>query len=158
MRLKLLTLLFYLLLTLMASAQASGGQIMRPAKRQSSNATNRTVKPSKIVKSQSPYTLTGNAPSQVAVGEQFKLSYTVNAAEDKSFCAGNFPDALEVLIGPNRRVNVHTSDSTSIIYTFIIVATKKGSYTIPAAHVSVGGKTVTSNKLHIKVSEQAVGL
>ena len=39
-------------------------------------------------------TLTGRAPSQVAVGEQFRLSYTVNTDDAKGFRAGNIPDAL----------------------------------------------------------------
>lgn len=47
-------------------------------------------------------TLTGSAPSHVAVGEQFRLTYTVNTQNVSDFRAGDIPDALEVLIGPNR--------------------------------------------------------
>ena len=66
-------------------------------------------------------TLTGRAPSQVAVGEQFRLSYTVNTDDAKGFRAGNIPDAFEVLMGPStstqssfQMVNGHTSSSSSI--------------------------------------------
>ena len=52
-------------------------------------------------------------------------------------------------------VNGHTSSSSSITYTYILSAKKNGSFTIPAAHVTAGGKTITSNELHIKVSGQA---
>ncbi|MBQ4386043.1 MAG: BatD family protein [Prevotella sp.] len=106
--------------------------------------------------------LTGRAPQQVAVGEQFRLSYTVNTDDAKGFRAGQIPDAFEVLMGPStstqssfQMVNGHMSSSASITYTYILSATKNGSFTIPAAHVTVDGKTVTSNELHIKVSGQA---
>ncbi len=46
MKLRLLILFCCMLFTLMTSAQASGGQIIRPAKRQSSNVTSKPVTPS----------------------------------------------------------------------------------------------------------------
>ena len=65
-------------------------------------------------------TLTASAPSQVAVGEQFRLTYTINTQNVSEFRAGNIPDELEVLIGPNRSmqssyqmINGHTSSSSS---------------------------------------------
>ena len=104
-------------------------------------------------------TLTGSAPSHVSVGEQFRLTYTVNTQNVSDFRAGNIPDEFEVLIGPNRSmqssyqmINGHTSSSSSITYTYIVVATKNGSFTIPAAHVVVGGKSIASNTLKITVS------
>lgn len=107
-------------------------------------------------------TLTGRAPAQVAVGEQFRLSYTVNTDDAKGFRAGNIPDAFDVLMGPStsqqssfQMVNGHTSSSSSITYTYILTATKNGSFTIPAAHVTAGGKTIQSNELRIKVSGEA---
>jgi tetratricopeptide (TPR) repeat protein len=107
-------------------------------------------------------TLTASAPSQVSVGEQFRLSYTINTQNVSEFRAGNIPEELEVLIGPNRSVqssyqmiNGHTSSSSSITYTYIVVATKNGSFTIPAAHAVVDGKSVASNTLSIKVTGSA---
>ena len=104
-------------------------------------------------------TLTGSAPSHVAMGEQFRLTYTVNTQNVSEFRAGDIPDAFEVLIGPNRSVqssyqmiNGHTSSSSSITYTYIVVAMKNGSFTIPAAHVVVDGKTIASNSIKITVS------
>ena len=108
--------------------------------------------------------LTGRAPSQVAVGEQFRLSYTVNTQDVKGFRAGNIPDGFDVLMGPStstqssfQMVNGHTSSTSSVTYTYILVATKNGSFTIPAAHVTAGGKDIESNELHIKVAGQAQG-
>ncbi|MBR0187185.1 MAG: protein BatD, partial [Prevotella sp.] len=104
-------------------------------------------------------TLTASAPSHVAVGEQFRLSYTVNTQNVSDFRAGNVPSELEVLIGPNRSmqssyqmINGHTSSTSSITYTYIVAATKNGTYTIPAAYVVVDGKKITSKPLTIKVS------
>ena len=42
--------------------------------------------------------ITGRAPSQVAVGEQFRLTYTVNTDDVKGFRAGSMPGELEVLM------------------------------------------------------------
>ena len=107
-------------------------------------------------------TLTGAAPSHVAVGEQFRLTYTVNTQNVSDFRAGDIPDALEVLIGPNRSmqssyqmINGHTSSTSSITYTYIVSATKNGTFTIPPAHVVVSGKSIASNALTIKVSGSA---
>ena len=104
-------------------------------------------------------TLTGSAPSHVAAGEQFRLTYTVNTQDVSDFRAGNVPEELEVLIGPNRSmqssyqmINGHTSSSSSITYTYIVRATKNGTFTIPPAHVVVGGKSIASNSLTVKVS------
>ena len=107
-------------------------------------------------------TLTASAPSHVAVGEQFRLSYTVNTQNVSDFRVGDIPDAFEVLMGPSRSsqssyqiINGHTSQSSSITFTYIVVAVKNGSFTIPAAHVTVEGKTISSNPLKITVSGQA---
>ena len=109
-------------------------------------------------------TLTGSAPTHVSVGEQFRLTYTINTQNVSDFRAGDIPDELEVLIGPNRSmqssyqmINGHTSSSSSITYTYIVCATKNGTFTIPSAHAVVGGKSIASNQLTIKVSGAAQG-
>ena len=103
--------------------------------------------------------LVADAPAEVAVGEQFRLTYTVNTQNVNGFRVGTIPAELEVLMGPSKSsqssfqmVNGHTSSSSSITYTYIICANKAGTYSIPAAHISVGGKTIASNQLRIKVS------
>jgi len=109
-------------------------------------------------------TLTANAPSHVAVGEQFRLSYVVNTQDVSDFRVGNVPDAFEVLMGPSRSsqssfqiINGHTTQSSSITFTYIVVAVKNGTFTIPAAHITAEGKSLTSNTLKITVSGQAQG-
>ncbi len=107
-------------------------------------------------------TLTGRAPSQVAVGEQFRLTYTVNTDDVKNFRAGDIPEELEVLMGPSsstqsswQMANGHVTSSSSVTYTYIVMATKNGTFTIPPAQAMAGGKSIRSNELRIKVSGQA---
>ena len=108
--------------------------------------------------------ISGRAPSQVAVGEQFRLSYTVNTQDVSGFRAAQMPDGLEVLMGPStstqssfQMVNGHTSSTSSVTYTYILVAQRQGSFTIPAAHATVEGKSISSNELHLKVVGQSQG-
>ena len=107
-------------------------------------------------------TLTASAPSQVAVGEQFRLSYTVNTQDVGDFRAGNIPDAFEVLMGPSTSmqssiqvINGHTTQTSSITFTYILVATKNGTFTIPGAHIQAKGNSISSNSVKIVVSGQA---
>lgn len=108
-------------------------------------------------------TLTANAPQQVAIGQQFRLTYTVNTHDVQGFRIGQIPaDAFEVLMGPSTStqssfsmVNGHTTQSSTITYTYILSALKNGSFTIPAASVMAGGKQISSNTLKIQVSGTA---
>lgn len=104
------------------------------------------------------------APSHVAVGEQFRLTYTINTQDASGFHIGNIPDALEVLMGPSTSswsniqiINGRTTATSSITYTYILCANKAGKYDIPAASISADGKKLTSNKLRITVSGSAGG-
>jgi tetratricopeptide (TPR) repeat protein len=108
------------------------------------------------------YRLTASAPSEVAVGEQFRLTYTVNTQDADNFRAGSIPSAFEVLMGPSTSsqssftmVNGHTSSSSSITYTYILYAAKNGSFVIPPASVSIGGQTVRSQAVRIRVAGHA---
>ena len=107
--------------------------------------------------------LTANAPQQVAVGQQFRLTYTVNTQDHVSgFQLGQVPDAFEVLMGPSTStsssfqiINGKTSQSSSVTYTYILCANKNGTITIPAASISVDGNQISSNALKILVTGQA---
>lgn len=103
-----------------------------------------------------------NAPSHVSVGENFRLTYTVNTQNAKDFRIGNIPDALEVITGPYtssqssfQMVNGHTSSTSSITYTFILCASKNGVFTVSPAHINVNGKRIASNAVKIRVSGQS---
>lgn len=103
-----------------------------------------------------------SVPNRVAVGENFRLSYTINTQDVDEFRAGNIPAALEVIAGPYtssqssyQMVNGRTSSSSSITYTYTLYASKNGTYTIPAAHARVKGKNVFSKAVRVIVSGTA---
>ena len=106
--------------------------------------------------------LTATAPQQEAVGQQFRLSFTVNTQEVNGFHLGQIPDAFEVLMGPSTStqssyqiINGKASHTSSVTYTYILSATKNGSFTIPAATINAEGNKISSNTLSITVSGQA---
>ena len=104
------------------------------------------------------------APSDVSVGEQFRLTYTISTQDVAGFTVGSIPDAFEVLIGPTQSfqssfqsINGHTTSSRTITYTYVLYANKKGSFTIPAASIYVGKKKLTSNSVRVNVGGGASG-
>lgn len=115
------------------------------------------------------YPMAGNAqsmsvsvPSHVSVGENFRLSYTINTQEVENFRAGNIPEAIEVIAGPYtssqssfQMVNGHISSSSSVTYTYTLYASKNGTYTIPAAHARVNGRIISSRAVKVTVSGTA---
>lgn len=114
------------------------------------------------VSSVSAQKITVQGPTQVANGDQFYLRYVVNTTDVKGFRLGNVPDAFEVLMGPSTStshsfsmVNGQTSQSSSVTYTYVLMATKNGTFVIPSAHATVNGKSVQSQALKITVSGQA---
>lgn len=103
--------------------------------------------------------ITVQGPTHVAVGEQFQLRYVVNTTDVKNFHLGNIPDAFEVLIGPSTStqqsfsfVNGHTSQQSSVTYTYVLMAHKNGTFVIPSAKAVVAGNNAVSSALKINVS------
>lgn len=103
-----------------------------------------------------------SAPQQVAVGEQFQIEYVVNSQDVRSFHPGAIPDGIEILYGPStstqssfQMVNGHTSSSSSTTITYIARATKRGAFTMPQAHVNVGGKNVSAASYKIQAQGSA---
>lgn len=97
------------------------------------------------------------APDVVVSGDQFRLTFTVNTQKVKDFCAPSIK-GFEVLMGPSRSsqnstqiINGKVSSSSSITYTYILMAGKEGTYNIPAASIVADGETKISNSLQIKV-------
>ena len=104
-----------------------------------------------------------HAPSRVTAGETFRLEYTVNTNDvDGRLQLGDIPDAFEVVYGPSVSqqrsysvVNGHTSSSSSITYTYMLMGTKNGTFTIPPAHVNVGNNTIASDAVKVTVAGNA---
>lgn len=102
-------------------------------------------------------TLTADAPDVVVSGDQFRLTFTVNTQKVKDFLAPSIK-GFDVLMGPSRSqqsstqiINGKVSSSSSITYTYILMAGKEGTYTVPAASIEVDGEKIFSNSLTIKV-------
>lgn len=102
-------------------------------------------------------TFTASAPDVVAVGDQFRLSYTVTTQNVRDFRVASIK-GFDVLMGPSRSqqtsmqvVNGQASSTSSITFTYILMATKEGDFTIPGATITADGNQMVSNSVHIKV-------
>lgn len=103
-------------------------------------------------------TLTADAPDVVVSGDQFRLTFTVNTQKVKGFRAPSITKGFDVLMGPSRSqqsstqiINGKVSSSSSITYTYILMAGDAGTYTIPAASIEANGEKIFSNAVTIKV-------
>ena len=101
--------------------------------------------------------ITANAPDAVAVGDQFRLSFTINTQNVRDFRVGEIKD-FDVLMGPSRSqqssvqmINGKTTSTSSITFTYILMANKEGTFTIPAATAIADGKEVESTPFKVKV-------
>jgi len=98
-----------------------------------------------------------DAPDAVVSGDQFRLCYTINTQKISNFRAPSI-SGFDVLMGPNRSqqsstqiINGNVSSSSSITFTYILQASKTGTFTIPGATIIADGKSMTSNSVRIKV-------
>ncbi|HEY9083324.1 MAG TPA: BatD family protein [Vicingaceae bacterium] len=92
----------------------------------------------------------------VATGDRFKIEFKVNSNID-NFKPPKISD-FRVLSGPNQSTSmswVNGKTSANISYSYILMAVKEGSFTIPAAEVTIDGKKYQSNTIEINVSKGA---
>ncbi|MCH7658075.1 MAG: protein BatD [Bacteroidetes bacterium] len=99
---------------------------------------------------------TASAPGVVAVGEQFRLIYTLNS-KGEDFNPPEFND-FYVIAGPGTSYNQSTqiingkvTRTVSYTYTYILQSTREGKFTILPATVVVNKKQYSSNSLQIEV-------
>jgi len=99
---------------------------------------------------------TMEGPEAVSVGDQFRLSFTLN--ENGSDL--QLPDLsnFDLLMGPTtsqsssfQMINGKTTQSSSFSYMFVLRAKKEGKFTIRPASIKVNGKIYESNTLNIQV-------
>lgn len=90
----------------------------------------------------------------LATGDRFQIEFKVN-----SKISGFTPPDLSnfrVLSGPNQATNmswVNGQTSTSLSYSYVLMAIKEGKFTIQPASVVVNGKTYKSNTISINVGK-----
>lgn len=100
---------------------------------------------------------TATAPDAIAVGDQFRLSYTVTTQNVRDFRAPSIK-GFDVLMGPSRSqqnsvqiINGQTTSTSSITFTYILLANTEGSFTVPGATITADGNQLVSNSVQIKV-------
>ena len=103
---------------------------------------------------------TASAPDAVVVGDQFRLSYTVTTQKVKDFRAPSIK-GFDVLMGPSRSqqsstqiVNGNVTSTSSITFTYILMANTAGEYTIGGASIVADSNQMVSNSVKIKVLPQ----
>jgi hypothetical protein len=96
------------------------------------------------------------APRAVAIGEAFRITFSLNANPD-NFAAPDF-NGFTVLAGPSRStstsvqiMNGKTSHQHSVSMVYILQANKEGTVNIGAAEATVEGKTYQTNAFAIDV-------
>lgn len=102
-------------------------------------------------------TFTSSAPDVVVVGDQFRLTYTINTQKVRDFRAPSIK-GFDVLMGPSRTtfsntqiINGKMSSEKGITFTYILMANTAGDFSIPGATAEVDGKSVRSNPVSVKV-------
>ncbi len=99
-----------------------------------------------------------SAPKMVVAGEQFQLTYTIDAGNAQNIRVPEMP-LFKILANFQSRsqstqvINGKASSQTEVSYIYTLVAEKEGEYTIPPATITVAGKKYTSNSLTIKVKK-----
>jgi hypothetical protein len=97
-----------------------------------------------------------SVPEAVAMGEQFRLTYTVNT-EATELRAPDLTD-FQVLMGPmtstSRNVQISGNSTTSVFtltFTYTLMPKGEGTFNLPPATIKVKNSTYSSNALVIKV-------
>ena len=97
-----------------------------------------------------------SAPNAVSVGDQFRLTFSVNARGENL----KLPDlsSFDVLMGPSTSqstsvqiINGRTTQSQTFSYTFILRAKEQGTFNIRPGSIEVEGKVIQSNPLTVQV-------
>ncbi|WP_167608387.1 BatD family protein [Maribellus sediminis] len=97
---------------------------------------------------------TMSAPNAVENGKQFRLSFTLNQRGSKLQLPPGLNDNFQILMGPSTGTsyqNINGRSSTTYSYTYILRATKEGTFEIRPASIEVDGEIVESNSLKIQV-------
>ncbi len=99
-----------------------------------------------------------SAPSQVAVGERFRISFSVNTRPSE-FSPPAFEN-FRLISGPSQSssssvqiINGNITQTHSYTYTYVLEATNEGSFTIGSATVKYNNREYTSNPVSISVTE-----
>lgn len=97
------------------------------------------------------------APDVCEVGRRINVSYIVDTQDVDDIQVGEFP-GFELLYGPStssqssfQMINGKTTHSSTITFTYVLLAEKEGDHTLPVASVKANGKTIRSGTATIQV-------
>lgn len=107
---------------------------------------------------------TADAPTLTAVGEPFRIEFTVDAKPDKdSFVAPSF-EGFEVVAGPSvstghsvQFINGEQSTSYNCTYSYVLIPTTAGTFTITSATIEVSGQRYRTKPLPIEIIKERKG-
>ena len=92
-------------------------------------------------------TLKIQAPGVTEVGRRVRVSYVANTQDVDDIQVGDFP-GFNVVYGPSTSssnsisiINGKTTQSSSLTFTYMLVAKEEGKFTLPAATIKVEGKS-----------------
>lgn len=105
---------------------------------------------------------TVDAPTVTPLGEYLRVAFEVDARpDDNSFEAPDFA-GFDILAGPTvatgRQVYWNGNQQTvtdSYTYTYVLMPQSKGTHTIGAAHISVGGRRYSTKPLPVEVIDES---
>lgn len=96
-------------------------------------------------------------PDMVEAGQKFQVRFTLTNADGSNAEWPSFK-GLEVLYGPSTSqqssfqiINGKTTSSSSTSYTFILVGTTEGTYTIQPASITANGETYHTQPLRVQI-------
>ena len=101
---------------------------------------------------------TVDAPALTALGQPFRVAFSVDAQpENGSFAGPSFAD-FDILAGPSvstghsvQFINGKQSSSYNCTYTFVLMPRESGTFTIGSASIKVEGKTYTTKPQLVEV-------
>ncbi len=99
-----------------------------------------------------------SAPNAVEMGQQFRLTFTVNQRGSNLQLPPGLTGNFDVLMGPStgqstsiQTINGKTTTEVTFSYTYILRAKAEGSFEIRPATIEIDGKVTESNSLKIQV-------
>lgn len=105
-----------------------------------------------------------SAPSAVEMGQQFRLTFTVNDRGTDLQLPPGLSNNFEILMGPStgqstsmRSINGQTTTEVTFSFTYILRARSEGTFDIRPASIKVNGKVFESNELKIQVVKSKSG-
>ncbi|WP_372933907.1 BatD family protein [Mariniphaga sediminis] len=99
-----------------------------------------------------------SAPNAVEMGQQFRLTFTLNDRGSNLQLPPNLNSNFDILMGPStgqstsiRTINGRTTTEVTYSYTYILRSKSEGTFEIRPASIEIDGKVMESNSLKIQV-------